>query len=73
MEIVANSVIRRVLWVVVFAMTLPASAWDGMSMPELCVDGRYLVDADGNKVNLHGFAQTYSPWFNERGDRRAHV
>ena len=69
MEIVANSVIRRVLWVVVFAMTLPASAWDGMSMPELCVDGRYLVDADGNKVNLHGFAQTYSPWFNERGTK----
>ncbi len=69
MEIVANSVIRRVLWVVVFAMTLPASAWDGMSMPELCVDGRYLVDADGNKLNLHGFAQTYSPWFNERGTK----
>lgn len=33
---------------------------------ELRVDGRYLRDADGNIVNLHGFAQTYSPWFNEQ-------
>lgn len=31
----------------------------------LNVIGRYLVDEDGNKVNLHGFGQTYSPFFNE--------
>lgn len=31
----------------------------------LNVVGRYLVDEDGNKVNLHGFGQTYSPFFNE--------
>ena len=31
---------------------------------QLHVDGRYLVDADGQTVNLHGFAQTYSPFFN---------
>lgn len=30
------------------------------------VEGRFLVDADGKQVNLHGFAQTYSPWFNEQ-------
>lgn len=30
----------------------------------LHVKGRYLVDADGQTVNLHGFAQTYSPFFN---------
>ena len=31
----------------------------------LNVVGRYLVDEDGNTVNLHGFGQTYSPFFNE--------
>lgn len=43
--------------------------WEGMAMPELHVDGRYLVDSHGNVVNLHGFAQTYSPWFNEFGTK----
>ena len=33
-------------------------------LKQLHVDGRYLVDADGQTVNLHGFAQTYSPFFN---------
>jgi len=47
---------------------------DGMcgpdtDMPVLHVEGRYLTDADGNTVNLHGFAQTYSPWFNEQGTK----
>ena len=31
-------------------------AWEDMSMPRLHVEGRYLVDPHGNKVNLHGFA-----------------
>lgn len=35
----------------------------------LHVEGRYLKDNNGNIVNLHGFAQTYSPWFNEQGKR----
>lgn len=30
----------------------------------LNVVGRYLKDAQGNIVNLHGFGQTYSPFFN---------
>lgn len=42
-------------------------AWEGMAMPRLHVEGRYFKDNNGNIVNLHGFAQTYSPWFNERG------
>lgn len=46
-----------------------AHAWPGMAMPELHVDGRYLKDADGNIVNLHGFGQTYSPWFNEQNSK----
>ncbi len=33
----------------------------------LKVVGRYLKNEDGKIVNLHGFAQTYSPWFNEEG------
>lgn len=33
-------------------------------LKRLHVDGRFLVDADGQTVNLHGFAQTYSPFFN---------
>ena len=33
----------------------------------LHVDGKYLKDGNGNIVNLHGFAQTYSSWFNEAG------
>ncbi|MDE5814029.1 MAG: glycoside hydrolase family 5 protein, partial [Muribaculaceae bacterium] len=38
-------------------------------MSKLHVEGRWLVDEDGNKVNLHGFGQTYSPWFNEMGSK----
>ena len=40
-----------------------------MPTPRLHVDGRYLKDPHGNIVNLHGFAQTYSPWFNEKGTK----
>lgn len=37
------------------------------SLPALHVEGQFLVDATGKRVNLHGFAQTFSPWFNEQG------
>jgi len=30
----------------------------------LHIDGRYLCDSNNVHVNLHGFWQTYSPWFN---------
>lgn len=43
--------------------------WPGMDMPALHVEGRFLVDENGNKINLHGFGQTYSPWFNEQGSK----
>lgn len=52
-----------------FLATDSAHAWPGMDMPELHVDGRYLKDADGNTVILHGFGQTYSPWFNEQNSK----
>lgn len=32
---------------------------------QLKVVGRYLKDEEGNIVNLHGFGQTFSPFFNE--------
>ncbi|MBR6539303.1 MAG: cellulase family glycosylhydrolase [Bacteroides sp.] len=35
----------------------------------LNVVGRYLKDAEGNIVNLHGFGQTFSPYFNEEGTK----
>ena len=35
----------------------------------LHVDGPYFRDAEGRVVILHGFAQTFSPWFNERGTK----
>lgn len=35
------------------------------SLKGLHVEGRFLKDENGNVVNLHGFAQTYSSWFNE--------
>ena len=53
----------------ILLQTLDAKAWEGMPMPELRVEGRYLKDSHGHIVNLHGFAQTYSPWFNERGTK----
>ncbi len=33
----------------------------------LHVDGKYLKGPNDEIVNLHGFAQTYSPWFNHKG------
>lgn len=53
----------------VFVQVLSVKAWEGMSMPELHVEGRYLKDSHGHIVNLHGFAQTFSPWFNEQGSK----
>lgn len=49
--------------------TFGVKAWEGMPMPELRVEGRYLKDSHGHIVNLQGFAQTFSPWFNERGTK----
>ena len=39
------------------------------TLSPLHVDGPFLVNAEGQRVNLHGFAQTFSPWFNERGTK----
>ncbi|MDE6554276.1 MAG: cellulase family glycosylhydrolase [Muribaculaceae bacterium] len=57
------------LFIIAVLFALPALAWPGMPMPKLHVEGRWLMDEDGNKVNLHGFGQTYSPWFNEMNSK----
>ncbi len=46
-------------------------AWssDDPNLPRLHVEGRHLKDPHGNTVILHGYAQTFSPWFNERGTK----
>lgn len=38
---------------------------DASVLPRLQVVGRYLKNERGETVNLHGFAQTYSPFFNQ--------
>lgn len=42
----------------------PTYTFDPVNLPSLHVDGRYLKNEAGEIVNLHGFAQTYSPFFN---------
>ncbi len=34
-------------------------------LPKLYVEGRFLKNETGEIINLHGFAQTYSPFFNQ--------
>ena len=34
-------------------------------MPRLSINGRYLCDAAGKPVNLHGYGMTFSPFFNQ--------
>ena len=63
---------KSLVWGMVLMIFLPINhllAWEGMPMPKLHVEGRYLKDSTGHIVNLHGFAQTYSPWFNERNTK----
>ena len=58
---------KVVILLIVIIYSSHLCAWEGMAMPELKVKGNQLVDSHGNVVKLHGFAQTYSPWFNEQG------
>jgi len=43
----------------------PESIGQGEGLPGLHVEGRYLRNEQGKTINLHGFAQTYSPFFNQ--------
>lgn len=66
----SKTVILRFGFIIsIFFLVSDVFAWEGMPMPPLHVEGRYLKDPHGNIVNLHGYAQTFSPWFNERGTK----
>lgn len=43
----------------------PGDTPDIGNMPKLSVVGRYLRNEEGDIVNLHGFAMTFSPFFNQ--------
>ncbi len=43
----------------------PVSEEPTPGLPQLQVSGRYLKNDMGEEINLHGFAQTYSPFFNQ--------
>ena len=64
-----RTLFKQLFFIIFLFLPVGVSAWEGMSMPKLHVDGRYFKDEQGNIVNLHGFAQTYSPWFNEQGTK----
>ena len=49
--------------------TQPDDPGTTTGLSPLHVEGRFIVNGEGRRVNLHGFAQTYSPWFNERGSK----
>ena len=63
-----KAILKNLLLSTLLLLTCNATfAWEGMEMPPLHVEGRNLADPNGNIVKLHGYAQTFSPWFNERG------
>jgi len=64
-----NMIIKICIVILVFFQANNVFAREGMPMPKLQVEGRYLKDSTWHIVNLHGFAQTYSPWFNERNTK----
>lgn len=67
MSILKRLSLRPLLVACLLSISLRGEAWEGMEITQLSVDGNQLVDSHGNVVKLHGFAQTYSPWFNEEG------
>lgn len=61
--------LTRLLLVILLLMTAGCMSSAQEALSPLHVDGPYLVNAKGERVVLHGFAQTYSPWFNEQGTK----
>ena len=57
-----NRIIRFVFLFLLLPYTVMAD-----ELPALHVEGRWLCNPEGEHVTLHGFGQTYSPWFNEQG------
>lgn len=59
---------KKLFFVFLFLVAMPVWGWRGMMMPALHVEGRNLCTEKGEAVTIHGFGQTYSPWFNEQGN-----
>ena len=59
----------RLSWIFLVGCWLFNRSAMAQSLPALHVEGPFLVDDSGKRVNLHGFAQTFSPWFNEQGSK----
>lgn len=64
-----NINLKNLFFLLAVVYSIHTFAWIGSATPQLHVEGRNLKDPHGNTVILHGFAQTYSPWFNERGTK----
>ena len=61
---------KHVSFLLVFLLALLSAGGlcaQNTELQALHVEGRYLCLPDGTPINLHGFGQTYSPWFNEQG------
>lgn len=61
-------ILKKYLLAMVLAILCSSSVL-AQSLPALHVEGPFLVDENGKRHNLHGFAQTFSPWFNEQGSK----
>ena len=59
--------LKKYLFLILILIVPNVYAGVGSAMPQLHVEGQNLKDPHGNTVILHGFAQTYSPYFNEGG------
>ena len=57
---------RALVFIFLFSCVWPVAA---QTLSPLHVEGQFFVDANGKRHVLHGFAQTYSPWFNEQGTK----
>lgn len=67
MTVKANLSWLRRLPAVLLLLTLAVVARAQGAPSPLHVEGPFLVNVEGRRVNMHGWAQTFSPWFNERG------
>src|SRR5665647_803226 len=59
-----KSLILLVFIVIMGGFPVEIFAWQGMPMPPLHVDGRWLKDPTGNNVVLHGWFQATGGWYN---------
>ena len=57
------------LLLIIAALSHATISAQNETLSPLHVEGPFLVDANGKRHNLHGFAQTFSPWFNEQGSK----